>query len=96
MQNEIFICRSCEVEAQATVVNGDVTRIACPSCDVFLEGDDARRMYLEQINHRQLKKVQDAISRGIGKSRSKGASLRYQPATLHRPGEPFIIGTPKS
>ena len=52
---QIIMCRSCKVPTNGSRVDGEIDRISCPTCGVFLEGDAAREVYIEQA--RQLRDV---------------------------------------
>ena len=91
-QNEILICRQCKVEAHAEIVDGQVVRIACPSCGISVEGDSAREVHRSQAKYLLLKKAQDAFKRAF----RKGGSVTHKPGQVRDPGGPFVIGKPNS
>ena len=91
-QDEVLICRSCKIAAQAELVDGQIVSIACPSCGVLVEGDAAGEVYLQQARYRSIKMAQDVFSKGFSKDRS----IEYQPGRVKDPGGPFTIGKPDS
>ena len=88
-QNEVLICRQCKVAAHAELVDGQVVRIACPSCGISVEGDAAREVHPNQSGYRGLKKAQDALKRAF----RKDGPVTYKPGQVRDPGGPFVIGT---
>ena len=90
--DEVLICRRCKVEAHAHLINGEIASITCPSCGVLVEGDAARKMYLEEASYLAIKEAQDAFGRGF----RKGGPIKYQPGRLSKPSGPFTIGKPKA
>ena len=91
-RDEVLICRSCKVTAQAKFVDGQMTSISCPSCGLLVEGDAAHEMYLKQARYLAMHEVQN-IFRGAF---SKNRSVRYDPSRINEPGDQFIIGKPES
>ena len=89
-QDGLLICRRCKVAAQGKLVDGQIDRITCPSCGVLVEGDSARKVYLDQARHYALKTAQDVLKRGL----SKAGPIDYRPGNVKDPGGPFIIGKP--
>ena len=88
-----LICSGCQVAAQVVVVDDEVTRITCPSCGVEVEGEVARRMYLEQAQYFARKKAQDTLRRALSNRRTRGAgiSISHRSAHLKKPRGPFVI-----
>ena len=91
-QDEMLICRRCKIAAQAEVVDGQVTSIACPSCGLLVEGDAAHKMHLDQARYFAIQKAQNVFKGAF----SKNQSVRYEPSRINEPGDPFIIGKPES
>ena len=91
-QDEVLICRQCKVEAHAELVEGQVVRIACPSCGISVEGDAAREVHLNQAGPLAVNKAQDVFKRAF----RKGGLFTYKPGQVRDPGGPFVIGKPDS
>ena len=87
-QDEMLICRSCKVAAQAELVDDQIISITCPSCGVLVEGDAAGEMYLQQARYHSIKMAQDVFKKGFSKDRS----IEYKPGRINDPGGPFTIG----
>ena len=95
-ENEVCICRRCEVAAQINLVDGQISRVACPTCGVVLEGDAARKMYIEQAKYLSRKKLLDLSRRSARKNRSNSVRIRHVLNKANDPGWPFLIGKPES
>ena len=91
-QDEVLICRNCKITAHAKFVDGQMASITCPSCGLLVEGDAAHEMYLNQVRYLAIQKAQN-VFKGVF---SKNRSVRYEPNRISEPGDPFIIGKPKS
>ncbi len=95
-ENEPLICRRCKVSAQVTVVNGEIARIACPTCKVSLKDEAARKVYIDQSRYQMRKVAADLLSRQSSKLGASGVTTRHTVNKPRDPGGPFVIGAPKS
>ena len=84
-QDEVLICRSCKVAAQAKFVDGQMASIACPSCGLVVEGDAAHKMYLDQAHYFAVREAQNILSRTF----SKGGAFKHQPSRINKPRGPI-------
>ena len=91
-QDEMLICRRCKVVAQVKFADGEMDSIACPSCEVLVEGDAAQKMYLDQARYFAMREAQNSFKRAF----RTGRSVRYEPSRISDPSNPFIIGRPES
>ena len=60
-----FLCRRCKVPAQIGIEDGDIAFMRCPRCGVKVEGEIARRMYIEQAQYVNRKAAQDMFRRAL-------------------------------
>ena len=86
-QDEMLICRSCKVAAHVKFVGRQMASIACPSCGLVVEGDAARKMYLDQARYFAVHEAQDVLRRTF----SKGGAFKHQPSRINKPsGSTFL------
>ena len=86
-QDKQFMCRRCRVAAHVHIINGEIDRISCPSCEVSLEGEAARNAPAEQALHYAAKEFSDML----GRTFRKGGTVEYRPGLLKDPGGPFVL-----
>ena len=86
-----FLCRRCKVPAQIGIEDGDIAFMRCPRCGMKVEGEIARRMYIEQAQYVNRKAVQDMFRRALSGGQSGGVSSSHQPTHLKQPSGEFVI-----
>lgn len=58
----VLKCRNCDVDAETTSVEGDVTMVSCPCCGKTETGGRLHKMLREQENYLLDKIIDDALN----------------------------------
>lgn len=58
----VLKCRECDVDAEKTLVEGDVTKVTCPCCGKTETGERLHRMLREQENYLIDKIIDDDLN----------------------------------